>query len=106
MNDEKPENSTARKEAEQQAGQPPIVREQSRYKLAKYIVLGYMLLIVFAFMVPFIVYKFIGFTQGADPADKIVQILNAYVGALTGLTGLVGFIIGYYFKERSEGNNE
>ena len=104
MDNEYGGSSPSKRELEQQAGTAPVDPEHSRYRLAKYIIFGYMLLIIFSFSMPFVVYKIIGFPQNVDPADKIVQVLNAYVGALTGLTGLVGFIIGYYFKEHSEGN--
>ncbi len=98
MNDLRPTEASLNRHENQK----PFEENRNRYKLATYILIGYMLLILFAFASPFFVYKYIGLGGKADFSDKIVQILNAYMGALTGLTGLVGFIVGYYYKGKDD----
>lgn len=89
----------ARNELSEAANQnPEAKKEESRYSLAKMIVQGYMVFIGLAFLSPFATYLFIGIKVDNDIAPKIMQILNSYMGALSGFTGLVGFVIGYYFK--------
>ncbi len=100
------ENRQAEATADKQKNPTPLDENKSRYDLARLVIICYMLLVVLAFFSPAIIYYFIGFKpvsgKESEYLDKIVQILNSYIGALTGMTGLVGFIVGYYFKGTNE----
>jgi len=70
-----------------------IRKELSRHHLASQFTLGYLILLGVTFIVPTIVLL----AKIAAPMT-VADLLQAYSGALTGLTGILGFVVGYYFK--------
>ncbi len=74
-----------------------IRKELSRHRIALWFIFGYLALLTVTFAAPTIVFLL------ARPADPMTvadfkDLLQAYSGALTGLTGILGFVVGYYFK--------
>jgi len=70
-----------------------IRKELSRHHIASQFTWGYLILLGITFTVPTIVL----FTKIATPMT-VKDLLQAYSGALGGLTGILGFVVGYYFK--------
>jgi hypothetical protein len=67
--------------------------EQTRFGLAWMVVLSYVGLVA-AVLVISAVYLFLTYN-----VDNMQKIATALLGALSGLAGILGFVIGYYFKE-------
>ncbi len=80
-----------------------IRKELSRHRIALWFIFGYLALLTVTFVVPTIVFLV------ARPATPVTvvdfkDLLQAYSGALTGLTGILGFVVGYYFKAEERGS--
>jgi hypothetical protein len=82
-----------------------IRKELSRHSIALWFIFGYLILLTVTFAVPTIVFLL------ARPATPVTvvdfkDLLQAYSGALTGLTGILGFVVGYYFKSEERTSTE
>ncbi|OGM29804.1 hypothetical protein A2801_00175 [Candidatus Woesebacteria bacterium RIFCSPHIGHO2_01_FULL_41_10] len=77
----------------------PIKKEETRAQIARYFVVGYFTLSVFVFVFVFI-YNLILLSIGKDTFTiELIQTFTAVSGALS---GLLGFVLGYYFKSKEE----
>jgi len=74
-----------------------IRKELSRHRIALWFIWGYLLLLTFAFAAPTIIY-FMSKPSGTLTIEDLKDLLQAFSGALAGLTGILGFVVGYYFK--------
>ena len=81
---------------------PEERREHSRQIIAYAVIAGYLLLLLLNISIPFVVYWF---SQPSDPqqtvpltVSDIKDLTLAISSAMSGLVGVLGFIMGYYFK--------
>lgn len=75
--------------------QPPPDPDQTRHEVTSIVVRWYLGLLSVVIMTPVYLLVFKGLS--ADDAQKVVVALSS---ALTGLAGLLGLVIAFYFKER------
>lgn len=71
----------------------PWVKEKTRRSLAWAVLIGYLCLLAINVGGPLVLFA----TSSVDASDAKDLIL-AISGALSGLVGVLGFIVGYYFK--------
>jgi hypothetical protein len=85
--------------ADQIQAQRAVERDNDRRNLALIFTWMYLALLTFAFLLPIILY-WINHSNDSHPLTvvEIKDILQAYSGSLGGLTGILGFVVGHYFK--------
>ncbi len=81
-------------------------RDRTRFYLALSIVIGYFILIFIICFSPLIIKNTIGLNKDKDTADNVINIINSYTSITTGVTSIVGFVLGYYFKEKEQTKEE
>ncbi|HPC93258.1 MAG TPA: hypothetical protein PLJ74_13550 [Myxococcota bacterium] len=80
-----------------------IRKELSRHRIAIWFIWGYLILLTLAFAAPTVLYVVSKPANSLTVAD-LKDLLQAFSGALTGLTGILGFVVGYYFKGEEHAN--
>lgn len=85
---------------------PEERREHSRQTIAYSVIAGYLLLLLLNISIPFIVYWL---SQPSDPqktvpltVSDIKDLTLAISSAMSGLVGVLGFVMGYYFKSAED----
>jgi hypothetical protein len=73
---------------------PQEHRDATRSQIALYFVKGYFALVVFIFVFTFI-YNLVVINLGHEAPLDILEVFTTVSGALS---GLIGFVLGYYFK--------
>jgi len=71
--------------------------ETSKTKIAHIFIIGYGILLIFIFIVPLIIYLY---NDNID-LTSFKEIVTLYNGLLASLTGMLGFVVGYYFNSKS-----
>jgi hypothetical protein len=77
-----------------------IRKDMSRHRIALWFIWGYLILLTITFVAPISIY-FISRPSTSLTVSDLKDLLQAFSGALAGLTGILGFVVGYYFKEES-----
>lgn len=72
---------------------PPPDPSQTRHNVALIVLWGYLALLTVAVLTPLLLLTFRGTT-----VDDATRVLVALTGSLSGLVGILGYVIGYYFK--------
>jgi hypothetical protein len=72
---------------------PPSHSAKTRRELAWAVVIGYLVLLAIVIAMP-VVFLF----AKNPPVDDVQKIIGALSGTLSGLAGILGFVVGYYFK--------
>lgn len=73
-----------------------IRKELARHRIALWFIWAYLILLTVTLVVPTVLYL-IPKPSGTS-ITELKDLLQAFSGALTGLTGILGFVVGYYFK--------
>lgn len=74
-----------------------IRKELSRHRIAIWFIWGYLILLTLTFVTPTVLYL-LSRPSGALSIVDLKDLLQAFSGGLSGLTGILGFVVGYYFK--------
>jgi hypothetical protein len=77
---------------QQTARRPPIPQSWTRHRLAWTVLFGYLILLAA------IVGTAIALAFLSRPVRDVQQIVVTLGGALSALAGILGFVVGYYFK--------
>jgi hypothetical protein len=72
-------------------------QERTRGDLARIVVLGYLFLLAFNITVPLLFYL-----RRSTTAGDVKELLLGISSVLAGLVGILGFIVGYYFKSEQQ----
>lgn len=77
---------------------PAEVKEDARWTIARRLVLAYVALLAFSLFVPMALLWTPRVSNGFSVSDAR-DLMLAMSGTLSGLVGILGFVMGYYFKE-------
>jgi hypothetical protein len=87
---------------------PGVIRESTRQKIAYIVIIAYIILIFLNIILPMVL--FLSFWPKDNSIDlvSIKDLMLAISGVLSGFVGILGFIVGYYFKatEQEKAANE
>jgi hypothetical protein len=78
---------------------PEQTREDARKGIAHNLVLGYVALLGFSIIVPMALMFVPHVINNSVSVSDARDLMLAMSGALSGLVGILGFVMGYYFKE-------
>lgn len=81
-----------------QVRSPEVVKEDARWTIARRLVLAYVLLLTFSLAIPMALLWVPRANNGFSASDAR-DLMLAMSGTLSGLVGVLGFVMGYYFKE-------
>lgn len=74
--------------------------EKSRERIAYAFVAGYLILLLFNVSIPVILYWISKPKDTPLSIDEVKDLTLAISSAISGLVGVLGFIMGYYFKAK------
>lgn len=81
--------------------------DKSRSIIAYIVVLGYLFLILANIFVPVTLFFFM---QGEEPKpmtlDNVRDLMLVISSSLSGFIGILGFVMGYYFKSQEKGQQK
>ena len=75
-----------------------VRKELSRHRIAQWFIWGYLILLAFTFAGPTVIFVVYRPSSTELTVDQLKDLLQAFSSALTGITGILGFVVGYYFK--------
>lgn len=78
-----------------------FVREESRKKIAYAVIAAYLFLLLFNISIPIILYLISKPSTPLQISD-IKDLTLAISAAISSLVGILGFVMGYYFKSKEE----
>jgi len=93
-----PEQVSTLPQVTTQLRSPEEVKEDARWTIARRLVLAYVLLLAFSLSVPTALLLIPRAGNGVSVSDAR-DLMLAMSGTLSGLVGILGFVMGYYFKE-------
>lgn len=90
-----------KKEVSDQSYDPQKNKDETRSKIAKVFVYGFfgsiLCLLIFILTYNFLVAKFIS-KELIESQSLILSFQEVFVTVISSITGLIGFVLGYYFK--------
>ena len=77
---------------------PEQVKEDARWSIARRLVFAYVALLAFSLIIPLVMLWIPRVNNGFSMSDAR-DLMLAMSGTLSGLVGILGFVMGYYYKE-------
>jgi hypothetical protein len=77
---------------------PAEMKEDARWTIARRLVLAYVIFLAFSLAIPMVLLWSPRVNNGFSVSDAR-DLMLAMSGTLSGLVGILGFVMGYYFKE-------
>lgn len=94
-----PEPVTAIQKLATHPESPEAKKEDARKDIARRLVFAYVALLTFSIVIPMVLLWVPRASTNSFSISDARDLMLAMSGTLSGLVGILGFVIGYYFKE-------